>query len=352
TRQPKTTSGKLQLRGTAMWSPSTYNTGGEFDLKSASWNDAMFSAKDLAASGHYTFDPQKVSLAQVQGRALGGTFSSELDVTNWNAPVKPLKGTKPVEERGSAVVKMRDLSLIDLIGGLGPRFKPLQAERLAGSVSGSAEIRWKDSFRNAGVVSAVSVARPSRAVAGQLPVSATTHFDYQAGSGSLQIDDLTGSTPATQVRASGLLSKNSGLHLSVASDNVGEWTPLISAAFPEGLPIAVSGHAAFNGTVGGRIENPAFSGNLQLRDFDTSIPQSNHAAKLVHWDSLSTDVQLSATNLGMRNAQFRREDATVQVDGRVQLFGWKPQAGSAIHLKAEVQNGDAAVLETLAGQSE
>ncbi|HET8825972.1 MAG TPA: hypothetical protein VFM77_12635, partial [Terriglobales bacterium] len=148
TKQPKTTSGKLQLGGTAMWSPSTYNTAGEFDLKNASWNDAMFSAKDLAASGHYSFDPQKFSLNQVQGRALRGTFSSELEVTNWNAPEKPVKGAKPVQQRGSGVVKMRDVSLIDLIGGLGPRFKQLQAERLAGSVSGSSEIKWKDSIRN------------------------------------------------------------------------------------------------------------------------------------------------------------------------------------------------------------
>lgn len=352
TKQPKTTSGKLQLGGTAMWSPSTYNTAGEFDLKNASWNDAMFSAKDLAASGHYSFDPQKFSLNQVQGRALRGTFSSELEVTNWNAPEKPVKGAKPVQQRGSGVVKMRDVSLIDLIGGLGPRFKQLQAERLAGSVSGSSEIKWKDSIRNVEVVSGITVSRPPRAISGQLPVSATTHFDYQAGPVSLQIDDLTGSTPATQVRASGLLSKNSGLHLSVASDNVGEWTPLISAAFPQGLPIAVAGHAAFNGTVGGRFENPAFSGNLQLRDFDTSVPQPNHAAKLVHWDSLSTDVQLSASNLGLRNALFRREEATVQVDGGVELSNWTSQPRSAMHLKAEIQNGDATVLETLAGQNE
>ena len=351
-RQPKTTSGRLQLRGTAKWSPTAYNTAGVFDVKDASWNDALFTTKDVAASGHYSFDPQKLSLTQVEGRALRGTFNSELEVANWNAPEKAVKGGKPVQQRGSAVLKVKDLSLLDLIAGLGPRFRQLQAERLAGSVSGTTDIKWKDSLRNAEIVSSFAVARPPRAVAGQLPVTAATHFDYQAGPASLQIDDLTASTPATQLRASGLLSKNSGLRLSVASDNVGEWNPLISAAFPEGLPIAVAGHAAFNGTVGGRFDNPAFSGNLQLHDFDTSVPQPNRAAKLVHWDSLNADVQLSASNLGLRNALFRTGDTAVRVDGGVELSSWNTQPGSTIHVKADIQNGDAGVLETIAGQNE
>jgi translocation and assembly module TamB len=351
-RQPRTTAGKLQLRGSATWAPNTYSTAGEFDLKDASWNDSTSSIRDLSASGKFALDPQKVSLTQVLGRVFRGSFSSELEVVNWSSPEKRVRGSKQGQQRGSAVVKVKDVSLLDLMAGLGPRLKQLQAERLAGSVSGSSEIRWKDSVRNAEVVSAISVTRSSGTVAGQLPVTATTQFDYQAGTASLQIDNLTASTPATRIRASGLLSKNSGLHLSVASDNVGEWTPLISAVFPQGLPIAVAGHAAFNGTIGGRFDNPAFSGNLQLNDFDTSVSQRNRASKLVHWDSLNTDLQLSANNLGLRNALFRREDATVRVDGEISLFGWNVQPGSAVHMKADIQNGDATVLETLTGQNE
>lgn len=351
-RKPNTTSGKLKVRGTGLWSPSTYDTAGQFELSDGAWTDSMFSTKELAASGRYALDPRKFALTQVQGRALRGTFTSEVEVANWNVPEKPAKGAKPLQQRGTAVVKVRDISLLDLLGGLGPRFRQLQAERLAGSVSGTTEIKWKDSVQNAEIASAISVARPSRAVAGQLPVSATTHFNYQGKPASLQIDDLAASTPATQVRASGLLSKNSGLHLSLATDNVGEWAPLISAAFPKGLPIAIAGRAAFNGTVGGRFDNPSFSGNLQLRNFDTSVPQPNRAAKVIHWDSLSTELQLSANNLGLRNAMFRAGDAAVRVDGGVELSNWAPQPGSTIHLKADVENADATVLETLAGQNE
>ena len=351
-RQPKATSGNLQMHGAAMWSPSEYNTTGSFDLRDASWTDPLFSIKDLAASGHFGFAPQKFALTQVQGRALRGTFSAELEVTNWNVPQKQVKGAKPIQQRGNAVLKLKDVSLLDAIAGLGPHFKQLQAERLAGSVSGNAEFRWRDSVRNADIVSAVSVARPPRAVAGQLPVTASTHFDYQAGPASLRIDDLTASTPATQVRASGTLSRNSGLRLSIASDNVGEWTPLISAAFPKGLPIAVAGRAAFNGTVAGRFDNPSFGGNLQLSDFDTSVPQSKRPPKVVHWDSLTTDLQLAASNLSLRNAIFRAANATVRMDGGVELFGWNAVPASKIHFKAAIENGDAAMLETLTGQNE
>jgi hypothetical protein len=167
----------------------------------------------------------------------------------------------------------------------------LKSLRLAGSVTTNSEIRWKDSIRDAELNSSLSITRPSHVSIGQLPVAAATELSYQVRSGTLDIKDLSASTPATQLRAAGTLSKNSGLRMSASSDNLGEWTPLIASVFPQGLPITVGGHASFNGSVTGQAHRPILKGNLQLHNFETSASKTGNPPRAVHWDSLSTDME-------------------------------------------------------------
>ena len=349
-RQPHTAAGRLHMAGSATWSNQAYNTSGDFDLKGGAWSDHNFSTRDLAASGKFAVDPAKISVTQVQGHALRGTFNSELEITNWNAPEKPAHSAKPVSQRGVAMIKARDISLADLFASLGTRFGPLKSLRLAGSLTTTSEIRWKDSIRDAELSSSVSVAHPSHIALGQLPLTAATQFSYRIRSATLDINDLSANTPATQVRASGTLSEDSGLRLSVSSDNIGEWTPLISGVFPQGMPITVGGHASFNGLVAGRVDSPVLKGNLQLHNFETSVSRNGNQARVVHWDSLSTDVQLSANDLSLHSAIFRHGAATLHLDGSVGLYHWDTAPESPLRLNARVDGFDASDLETFLQQ--
>jgi translocation and assembly module TamB len=345
-RRPRTAAGKLHLPGTATWSVADYNAAGDFDLKGGAWNDPNFSTKDLAASGKFSVDPAKISVTQVEGRALGGTFNSEVEITHWNAAEKPARSSKPVSERGTVAIRARDISLADLVASLGSRFAPLKSLRLAGSVTTNSEIRWKDSIRDAELNSSLSITRPSHVSIGQLPVAAATELSYQVRSGTLDIKDLSASTPATQLRAAGTLSKNSGLRMSASSDNLGEWTPLIASVFPQGLPITVGGHASFNGSVTGQAHRPILKGNLQLHNFETSASKTGNPPRAVHWDSLSTDMQLSANDLTVHGAILHHGAATFHLDGSVGLNHWDTAPSSSIRLNARVDNFDASDLET------
>ncbi len=349
-RQPRTASGRLQMAGFASWSSQSHSLGGGFDMKNVAVNAGGFNVKNMTATGKLLLDPQKIAVTQVQGRALRGAFSGDLEVLNWNSPEKTLPSAKQSPQRGNATIKVKDVSLSELLASLGRQYRDLKIVPLAGVLSGSTEIRWKDSMRNAEASSTVSVVRPARVAAGELPLTASAHFSYQARPSILEIADLSASTPATQIRASGTLAASNSLRLSVASDHLGEWAPLISAVFPDGLPVAVSGHAAFNGTVGGNDANPVLSGNLQLHDFDTTASPGGGQRKVVHWDALNADLQVSPSNLVVRNALFRRADSSLRLDGSAGLYDWKTGPASTIHGNAEAQNFDAHDLEMLAGQ--
>ncbi len=349
-RRPRATSGTLRVRGSVSWSSQTYTTAGDFDLKDVLWNDPVFTAKDLSALGKFSLDPQKVALTQVQGKFLRGTFTSEIEVSNWSSPGKPSRGAKQPSQRGTAVVKAIDISVTELLAALGPRFRYVKGLRFAGDLSGTSEIRWKDSAKNAEISSAIAIARPARVSPGELPLTGTTHFNFRLRPAVLDIADLTASTPATQIRAAGTLSDSGSLHVSVASDNIGEWKPLTAALFPEGLPVAVAGHAAFNGSVAGSLTSPAFNGNLQLNDFDTSVARAGAPPVLVHWDSLKADLQLSAVSLVFRNTLFRRAESSLRLDGNVGLYGWQTQPGSAIRFRVNAENVIASDAATISAQ--
>ena len=350
-REPRASSGKLQVRGSATWSSQNFATGGDFDLKDFSWKDRLFTAKDLSALGRFSLDPRKIALSQVQGRFLRGTFVSEAEISGWQTPANHAGTKKQSSQHGSVVLKVRDMSVAELIASLGPQFRDVRALRLSGILSGNTDVRWKDSIRNAEASSVVSITRPTRLSAGELPLDAKARFSYRTRPAAIDIAELTASTPATQLRASGALSKTSSLRLSLVSDNVNEWRSLTSTPLAEGLPVTISGHAAFSGTLTGSLSSPVISGDLQVHDFDTSVPGAGSRRSIVHWDSLNSGLQLSAANLTLHNALFRRNDSSVRLDGTVGLSDWKTEPNGTIHLTTDAQNLDANDLVTLTGQT-
>src|SRR5207302_1743340 len=126
-------------------------------VKGAGWNSAEFSVKDIAASGKFSIDPQKITLTRVEGQVLRGTFASELEIGNWNSPEKPVRSPRDIAQRGTALLKAKGISLTELLASVGPEFRRLKELRLTGDVSSNAEVRWRGSVRDAEITSALSV---------------------------------------------------------------------------------------------------------------------------------------------------------------------------------------------------
>src|SRR6266567_1927750 len=348
-RQPQLKAGNLVITGSGSWSSQTFASSGKFQAKEVAWQDKTLSARNLAAAGNFSLDPQKISLSQIEGRALGGTFASDAEVANWQTPAKPTKNSNG-EERGVRTIKGKDVSLAELLSSRGPQFRPVNKLKLAAGLSGTSEIRWRSNFRNAEITAALDLTRPSRSRGDEVPADGTTHFSYRARSGEMQIADLSLTTPATQIRASGAMTSSSALRVSFATTDLREWQPLIAELFPSGLPVVVHGRAAFNGTASGQFSNPILAGNLQLQDFETSLQLNPSAARAqLHWDSLAADVQASSRTLAIHNATLHRADESLKGDGSLALSAWKLTPDSPFRLHLDIQNMDAAELAGLEG---
>lgn len=342
-REPRVTSGSLEIQGTGTWSPQVFSTEGGFDLRDAGWHDRTFTLKDANAAGRFSIDPRRIKLSHVEGQMLRGTFSSEAEIDEWSKLDKHSKSKPLPAQRATIKVKAAGVSIAELLAGLGPRLRPVKDLRLAGDLSGTAEIQWRDSWRNAGIDSTFAVTPPRRNVAGQLALAASGSATYDARSGTIELNNFSANTPATQIRASGLLNSSGALRFSFGSTNIAEVRPIIVAAVPEGLPIAIRGRAMFAGTLAGVVPNVTLSGNLELRDFDSSIP-GRPKAPPIHWDSLNADLQVSPHRLNVRSAVAESGDMTVRLSGETALLDWKPVSNSGLQLHLDAQDVDAAAL--------
>jgi translocation and assembly module TamB len=343
-RRPELTAGTLHVTGNGSWSREGFISDGDFDVRAMSWQQKTFSGRELAAAGKFSIDPRRLAISKAQGQFLRGTFVADAEVVNWQTPA----AGKNLQQRGIVVVKTKNMSLAELLSGLGSNFRPMNKLKFAGNVSGSADVQWKQSVDYARASGVAEVSPPSSPRKGQVPVTANVRANYDSRSGNIQFSELAASTPATQLHASGTLA--SSVKIAFASSDLQEWQPVIAQLFPAGAPLVIHGHAAFNGTAAGGPEGVRLAGNLQLRDFDAIVHARARAPeRQVHWDSLNADVQASSTSLSLRNAVLRREDAAVKINGTVGLDAWSLVPESILRLRVDVQNANADELGNFAG---
>ena len=344
-REPGVKSGTLHLAGTGSWSPQEFASTGGFDVHALAWQNKTFSGRDLSMRGKFSADPRQLAVSKTEGQFLRGTFTADADVVNWQAPAKTVKSG---QQRGVMVIKAKDLSLAELLAGLGRSFRPVSGLKFAGNVNAATEVQWKQSIEDAEARIVADVTPPTTVPKGRVPLTASTHASLDFRSGDVQLTDLSAATPSTQLNASGALT--SSVKLSFSTNDLREWQPVISQLFPSGLPLVIHGRAAFNGNAAGSSSNIRIAGNLQLRDFDTLVrTKANEPERQVHWDSLNADVQASPMNLSLRNAVLRREDATVRLNGTAGLDDWEIVPESPLRMRLDVQNANADELSNFIG---
>jgi translocation and assembly module TamB len=113
------------------------------------------------------------------------------------------------------------------------------------------------------------------------------------------------------------------------------------------MPAIIRGRAAFNGIATGSFPEVAFSGNLQLEDFDTYVRAAS--APPFHWDSLNCEVQLSPRYIILRNATAHKGNAALRLDGSAGLVAWRTTPQSPVHFQVDGENFGASELARIAG---
>lgn len=370
--------GVLELKGEGNWSLDEFSSNGLLTARDLAWRDDQIVFSRAFVTTGYSVTDQQLKLSKLQARIFGGSVTGDAELNQWLAPAQHLsnpakkaletatisaaaplkkpseKSTKPKPpaiQNAYLALHLRDLSAEELAAGLNTPAHRMPRIRPSGASSGTVEARWKGTPHDAEIQFAVDVTPPAQHAAGQLPIGAHANGVYHAATKSLDLPQFSMTSPTSHVQASGTLSANSALHLAVRTSSLADWLPILEAVRgPARIPAALNGSATFNGGMSGSISAPELSGNVQVEDFDIDVPATadTHPVQ-VHWDSLSSFIQLSFDSIVLHNATLVRGDTSAEFDASAALDHGHLTPDSALTLRANASNVDVAALQALLG---
>jgi translocation and assembly module TamB len=353
-RRPELRRGSLQASGKGTWSAQGFSSQGKLSLDGFDWRDSNYDLRNARLNTPFAVTQDRITLPRIQARVLGGDVSGDLDVTNWLASTPNGPKVKPaLSQQGTAHFRWKGLSVPDAVSALPRLSRTFGRVHPSGSADGTVDARWRGSFRDSETQIALDVAPPSPTPAGQLAVTAHARLSYSGPRAELSVQDLTASTPRTQLQASGTLSSSSGLNFSVTTDDLEEWQPLWSAfRGPEHMPVTLRGKATFHGVARGKLSDVSLAGNLHVENFASLVPATSQTPEReVHWDSLTANVEASQHALAVHNATLRHGDTeiTFRLDLGLQHGQYAPQ--SPLSASVDAHRADLAELLSLAGRA-
>ena len=366
--------GVVEFKGQGKWSLDQFATTGKVELRDLGWRDEQIALQKARARSDYSVTDTQIRLSKLEGILLGGEFSGDAQIENWlhslplragteevaivsaaralraQAAKKPEKQVRGVQT-GVIQLRVRDLSAEETAGALNTPAHPLGHFRPAGFASGSVDAHWRGSPRDADVAFALEMNPPLRSPGGALPVTASLQGTYHGSREALELSKFNVTTPSSRVQAAGTLSTSSSLRFSVSTSNLGELRPLIAVLHgPANLPFNVKGNATFNGLISGAPSSPVLNGLLTAKDFDFMLAATSRTPQQqVHWDSLSTSVQLSPQMLTLRNGRVERNDTDAEFEFSANLQQGRFTEDSPLNGRVNLHNVDIAAMLALAG---
>jgi translocation and assembly module TamB len=382
-RRRELRAGALELKGHGEWSLDQFATNGLLTVKDLAWQDDRISFSRAALETGYTITDQQLKLSRLQGKVFGGSVTGDAEFDQWLAPAQHLTpaarkaletavisagpppnksgqkiaNRKPPPQKASAaqsasvLLRLRDLSVQDLIAAIATPAHPLSRLHPAGSASGTLETRWKGTPRDAEIQFSVDAIPPPHPVPGELPITARASGVYRAAGDALDLPQFSLSSPTSRVQASGTLSAASAVRLSVTTSSMADWLPFVEVVRgPAMFPVALNGSATFTGNMTGSFSSPQIAGNLQVEDFDVTLPATANTHKSrSQWDSLSATIQASFRAITFRNATLRHDDSVIVFDASASLQQGHFTGDSTFNLRANVHGANLTDLEAFAG---
>ncbi len=356
-----TRKGTVQFEGKGSWNLRDFSTQGTVQAKDIEWSNGKLLTRNGRVNAGFSVTPDRFRFSSIKANLFGGDFGGDVDLTNWQSlleasPVpkqRHVNGRVPPGslQRGSVRLQLAGFPLSPALEMLSSDKLPLDRLNLSGSASGNVEMTWVGSIRDAETHLNLGIVPPLNPVLNEIPVRGQIDAIYRGSSDELEVSQLHLTTAGSEITASGNLSATSSLRLSVSSHNLKEWTPLLDAAYgSEHLPFAIHGWASFTGNASGKLSALSVSGNLEVYDFDATLPASARLPeRVVHGDALSTALQYSSNHFAARNGSLIHGHTSAHFEGSTALAEGELMQGAPFTLHFDVRNAAVTELVQWAG---
>ncbi len=262
-----------------------YELAGRIDGRGLGYSQDRLHIQNATLSAAVNLNPDRLTLRDLQGSALGANVSGQADLEHW----------KDFHFDGN----FDGLDLREAVATLTPRPLPWN-----GSLSGGLEVDAVLGERRA-------VVDTTAAIQGQITGQLDVHYDQRAG--TVNFAESRIATPASSLNLSGTLGQT--LDVRARSTNLDDLLPalgMLSDHPPATLPLKLDprkqGEVAVAGLVSGRLDAPQFQGQVTV----TNASIEGHV-----FDRFTADVQASAQAIALRRLMLARAQTQVTGDAVV-----------------------------------
>ena len=305
-RQPTTPDGVADFSGQAVyaseaspgneWQANGYYHGHDIKTK-FTW----FHAAGLDTSGDYLVTRQKLTVANLKVRALGGAIDGRLELD-----LHTLAFRTETHVQGD--------SLQAVFAALENENFPVHSLHWDATMDVVSVNTWDANFqhfRSAGK----SMWKPPQSLSpGDLPVTASINYDYSSDTETVSVSESEISTPNTQLNFSGPLgAKDSALEVHLSAHNLADWTDFINTLRgTDAVPVTVAGQVDWTGRILGPLAGPTFVGHVRATE-------AHYAA--YYWNGIEGDLEYSPDDFRLTKTTVVRGETSVLMDLSLQLDG-------------------------------
>ncbi|PYY19239.1 MAG: hypothetical protein DMG60_05145 [Acidobacteria bacterium] len=362
-------SGVVELNGTARYlSSEDFFGSGKLTLKNGEYSGSGLRLGNVDASSEYSVAVDRITLAKLNGRALGGSFNGNASISHWSQ-VSPKTGFSSGkltqiakrQPQGTLELNLSGISLAEGLRALLSAKSPLNQLRIASTGTGKVQMRWTGALSDADTVVDLDARAITPAPASELPLTGSVHATYHGRSDRIDVTGVNLAARATRISATGAIGSESQLRVSLNTSDLSEIDAVAHALSGERqkIPAMVHGQASFNGTLTGKLIAPTIAGRLQATDFDTTVPAGPASQTApagpsafpttLHWDSLLADVTYSPSLISTRNLLLKRGTTQIAGSAIVGLREGQLDPDSHVEARLRVHDADLQELQHLVG---
>ncbi len=353
--------GKAQFEGKGSWNLQTFSMQGRVQATDVEWANGKLATRNSRAFAGFAITPQRFHVFSIKANMFGGgELAGDIDVNNWqasdqkratarNAP--SVKAAANSVQRGAIRLLVAGFPIFPGLQLISSADLPLDGMGLVGNATGNVDVTWAGALANSEIKLKLNLANPQKVASNEIPVRGEVDLVYRSTKDDLDVAQLHAVTPGSELTAAGDLLANPSLHFTITSHNVREVAPLLEAAVKErNLPFAVHGWATLSGNASGKLSTMSMNGNLAAYDFDARLPATQRlAARTMHWDAMSTALQVSPSYLAAHNGVAVHNRTRVRFNAKASLSRGIIAADDPIAFDFDIRNVDVSEVNQLAG---
>jgi translocation and assembly module TamB len=332
-REPTTPDGIADFSGQAHYGADQdeWTAGGYFKGHDIGMAYTYFHAKGLEAWGDYEVAKTKLTVPNLNVRALGGALDGQLEMDFHGYKFR----TKTHMHGADLNTTLADVNDNDTL--------PTAALHWTAGMDVDSVNTWDRNFIHFRTVGQSRWSPPQEPTPGLIPATAQMDFEYVNDTSVLSLTNADISTPSMQVRADGTLSaKDSTMEVDFRADDLRKWHDFIHMV--EGADTAdhqIAGKAAWKGRILGPLLGSTFAGHMHATEMRYDS---------LYWDDIDGDMEYSPDGFRLSKTVVRRGRTSADLDLSLMFDGnWNFLASNPWSLTARIDRAPSEDLQTMFG---